>query len=167
MNVHDFLNNQISELQNVKEYITDLENKLTDQTTLNNIEFVPIEISDVSIRTLYKPKMVFSKKEKCNRCDPDRLIKTDNSFYNEYNLCQCAIDNFHFIPKEINIVEIRCSQRTGDNTVIYYDDDSDTQISFSDKFIKDAFDESDDWRKVYYSSQNECCNLCNYLNGWR
>lgn len=164
MNVHDFLNNQISELQSVKEYIADLENKLSDQSALNSVGFFTTVVPDVSVQKLYKPVLSYVEKEKCGKCDKDRFIKTDNDFYNEYVLCECAIDTPVFKVEEINVAEIRYD-KCSENCIFIYYDASGNQISFSEKYVKKIFNELDDWKTSYYETLEECDKMCNFLNG--
>ena len=164
MNVNEILSTRIAELQGIKDYITELENNISLKYVPDSVELKEFEVPDISIRTVYRPIMKFVSREKCNKCDKDRLIRTNNNFYNEYDLCDCATDSVVFEPKEISIAEIRSNVYTNDCTFIYYDEDG-TQISFSGNLVKEFFEDSDDWKTVYYDSENECIKMCDILNG--
>jgi hypothetical protein len=101
----DKISSKLNELSELKEYVEKLEIS-AKRSKYPDIEFYEIETTedDLEVATrLFRIVKTFVKNtDKCNKCK-NGLIKVNNDFFNEYNICECSFDKVSYTIEEIPI----------------------------------------------------------------
>ena len=141
--VVDKLSNEICKLSELKEYIEKLESSAS-KAQLQNIDWYDVEIGtdDLEVSTrLFRIVKTFVKNDcKCDKC-MNGLIKVENDFYNEYNICKCSFDKMTYTIEETPIYDILV--RDGSVWYVSYDGKDEKMINSDIVLIGDHYTAKD------------------------
>jgi hypothetical protein len=154
---------QIKNLQLLKEDVKSYEEQ-REKCLIQDATFYEVNINENDVKPLFsifEPVTVFNKNtDKCGKCE-NGLVRCDNDFSNEYDMCNCYFDTLTYVTTEIKIYETIEKDK-----VTYYISykDSNVRIINSD-MVYNLFDIPNmDKDHVYYTTKDECDKYCEYKN---
>lgn len=107
------------------------------------------------------------KRDKCNKCDEDGLVKDNNNYY----VCNCRKDKYFYYPVKVYLTEIDIEDLNLNNlklvyTYLYYDI-SDSWGRELDTIIYSIdgidFNSIEDDYSVGFINEEECKKYCRYI----
>lgn len=165
---HETVNSYISTLQNLKDYVEKLENSNNSMYDASSWEFNldTLESTKVPefITVLYHPVTKLVEKNKCSKCDSNRLIKlNDSNFFNHYRTCDCFNNKLLYEVEEIFVIRI---EQNGP-ICFYQCYEGENKVFINSSKILSTFSENDlliPTDSVYYMSKENCITFVDAKN---
>lgn len=159
-NVNQNLLDCLNALQKTHDYISELESEVDKLKSDNSIKSL---LPYVKFH-LYRPVKVYTKNEKCSKCDDNGFVRTKDYFYTRYELCDCQK---LFAKYNVDVLDVFSTSYFDD--CITYDccNQNEDLISVSKSFVYDSFSEDHlkyNYKSVYYTDKKDCEEFCRRLN---
>lgn len=154
IDAHRYIDQLETEIANLKSKKT--ESEINSIPTMQFVE-----------KYIYRPKITYETKKKCNKCNDDGLIKQHDDFYTRTILCDCRKLIPRYDVEELRVVSTTYVNSNGD--VITYDCffGDNLYSSVNREFIYNNFDKeqlSFDGIAVFYMNKEDCDEYCRRKN---
>lgn len=112
---------------------------------------------------VYRPVAQIKQKPKCNKCNEERLIQTDDSFSFSFVTCDCANPIVTYSPETLCFNYLY----SDGNVHLYVSLEGDKEVKLNKTFILDRFEElhlTRDPECLFYDKIEECEEFCRRKN---